>query len=102
MLVPLESLLGFDAAVQGVLACAVLFTPVAFAGVVFAGTLTRAARPEHVFGANVVGALIGGLAENASVILGFQYLLCVAVGFYLLSAACGNRTLPGIVANSDV
>jgi hypothetical protein len=47
-----------------------------------------------VFGANVAGALVGGLAENASVVLGFQYLLCVAGGFYLLSALCGNATPP--------
>ena len=57
-------------------------------------TFARSAHPDRVFGANVAGALLGGIAENASVFLGFQYLLCVAVGFYLLSSAFGNRTLP--------
>lgn len=92
--VPLDTFLGLDRWLQITLACALTFAPVAFAGVVFATTFGRSARPDRVFGANVAGALLGGLAENASVVVGFQYLLCVAGGFYLLSAAFGNRTLP--------
>ena len=48
------------------------------------------------------GALVGGLAENASVVLGFQLLLCVAIGFYLLSAAFANKEVPGGAAESKV
>ncbi|MBX9580258.1 MAG: hypothetical protein K2X87_08110 [Gemmataceae bacterium] len=92
--VPLETFLGLDRWAQVAGACALTFAPVAFAGVIFATTFTRSARPDRVFGANVAGALLGGLAENASVLLGFQYLLCLAGGFYLLSAAFGNATLP--------
>ena len=51
----------------------------------------RTTQPDRVFGANIAGALVGGLSENASVMLGFPLLLCVAVGFYLLSAVFGNR-----------
>lgn len=92
--VPLEAFLGLDRWAQIAGACALTFAPVAFAGVIFATTFGRSARPDRVFGANVAGALLGGLAENASVVVGFQYLLCVAGGFYLASAAFGNRTLP--------
>lgn len=92
--VPLDTFLGWDRTAQIAAACALVFAPIAFAGVIFAASFGRSARPDRVFGANVAGALAGGLAENASVLLGFQYLLCVAVGFYLLSAAFGNRTLP--------
>jgi SAM-dependent methyltransferase len=89
--VSVDSFLGLPSAVQMAGACLLVFLPIAFAGVVFATTFARSSRPDRVFGANVAGALLGGLAENASVVLGFQYLLCVAGGFYLLSAACGNR-----------
>src|SRR5205823_6105723 len=92
--VPLDTFLGLTRTTQVTLGCALLFAPVAFAGVIFATSLGRSSRPDRVFGANVAGALVGGLAENASVILGFQYLLCVAVGFYLLSALAGNCKLP--------
>ena len=74
-----------------VLACLIAFAPVAFAGVIFATSFGRSTQPDRVFGANVAGALVGGLAENASVVLGFRYLLCVAAGFYLLSVLLGNR-----------
>ncbi|HXD88184.1 MAG TPA: hypothetical protein VN641_16975 [Urbifossiella sp.] len=91
--VPLDTFLGMDRSVQIAASCALVFAPIAFAGVIFATTFARSRQPDRVFGANVAGALLGGIAENASVFLGFQYLLCVAVGFYLLSAAFGNRTL---------
>jgi len=92
--IPLDAFLGWDQTAQIAGACALVFAPIAFAGVIFAASFGRSVRPDRVFGANVAGALAGGLAENASVLLGFQYLLCVAVGFYLLSSAFGNRTLP--------
>ena len=90
LVVSMDSFLGLPPALQVAGACLLVFLPVAFAGVIFATTFARSARPDRVFGANVAGALVGGLAENASVVLGFQYLLCVAGGFYLLSAACGT------------
>ena len=100
--VPLDAFLGLDRTTQVLGACALVFAPVAFAGVIFATSFGRSAQPDRVFGANVAGALLGGLAENSSVLLGFQYLLCVAVGFYLLSAAFGNRHLPGRAAENGV
>jgi hypothetical protein len=94
--------LGWNPALQIVAVCALVFAPIAFAGVVFATTFRRTTQPDRVFGANVAGALVGGLAENASVVLGFQLLLCVAVGFYLLSAAFGNREVPTGAAERGV
>jgi hypothetical protein len=94
--------LGWNPALQIVAVCALVFAPIAFAGVVFATTFRRTTQPDRVFGANVAGALVGGLAENASVVLGFQLLLCVAVGFYLLSALFGNRRVPTGAAEGGV
>ena len=100
--VPLDAFLGLDRTTQIVGACALVFGPIAFAGVIFATTFGRSTQPDRVFGANVAGALLGGLAENASVVLGFRYLLCLAAGFYFLSAVCGNRRLPAGAAGNDV
>ena len=94
--------LGMSPLVQVIGACALVFAPIAFAGVIFATSFNRTTQPDRVFGANVAGALVGGLAENSSVVLGFQLLLCVAVGFYLLSAAFGNRDLPDGAADKVV
>jgi|GEM_PF-249633 len=102
LIVSLNAFLGFAPMVQVILACALVFTPIAFAGVIFATSFRRTTQPDRVFGANVAGALVGGLAENTSVILGFQLLLCVAVGFYLLSAVFANREVPVSAAEKSV
>ncbi|MBA4189166.1 MAG: hypothetical protein C0467_14305 [Planctomycetaceae bacterium] len=91
LVVPLGAFLGLDPTLQILAVCALVFTPVAFAGVIFATNFQRTNQPDRVFGMNVAGALCGGLAENTSVLLGFQLLLCVAVGFYVLSAITGNQ-----------
>jgi hypothetical protein len=45
--------------------------------------------------------MLGGLAEYGSMLLGFQYLVLVALGFYVLSAVtikgwrAAARTTPG-------
>jgi SAM-dependent methyltransferase len=94
--------LGLNPTLQIVGVCALVFAPIAFAGVIFATSFKRTSQPDRVFGANVAGALVGGLAENTSVLLGFQLLLCVAIGFYLLSAAFGNRQVPIGAAEKSV
>ncbi len=91
VVVPLGWLLGLPPAVQLLLACLLAFAPVLFAGVIFPTTFARTKRPDLFFAANVAGSLVGGLAENASMLLGFQHLLLVATGFYALSAAFGGK-----------
>jgi hypothetical protein len=86
VLIPLDAFLGLNPTLQIVGACLLAFAPVAFAGIVFSASFARSNRPNQMFGANVAGALVGGLAENASMLLGFRYLILVAVGFYLLSS----------------
>jgi spermidine synthase len=91
VLVPIDSFLGLSPAVQIAGASMLAFAPVACAGVIFSASFARSSRPNQMFGANVAGALVGGLAENASMLLGFRYLILVAAGFYLLSALGGSK-----------
>lgn len=93
VIIPLDAFLGMSSAMQIVGACLLAFAPVGCAGIIFSATFARSNRPNQMFGANVAGALVGGLAENASMLLGFRHLILVAMGFYLLSglAAVRNR-----------
>ncbi|HEV3387006.1 MAG TPA: hypothetical protein VG097_19465, partial [Gemmata sp.] len=100
--IPPSAFLGLDPAVQILGACLLVFAPIAFAGVIFATSFRRSTQPDCVFGANVAGALVGGLSENCSVLLGFRLLLCVAVGFYFLSALFGNREVVTHVEEKSV
>jgi spermidine synthase len=84
--IPLDAFLGLSRALQIAGSCTLAFTPVFFAGVVFALSFSGAADADRAFGANVAGAMFGGLSEYSSMLLGFQYVVVVALGFYACSA----------------
>jgi hypothetical protein len=67
-------------------ACLLVFAPILFAGLIFAALFKRSAQPDRAFGFNIAGAMIGGLAEYSSMLLGFQYVVLVAILFYALSS----------------
>jgi SAM-dependent methyltransferase len=90
-LVPMSAFLGLGAPLRIAGSCAVVFVPIFFAGVVFAVTFRDSHRPDVAFGSNVGGVILGGLAENLSLVLGFDHLLLVAAAFYALSALLGDR-----------
>jgi len=87
--VPLEAFLGMARVQQIVLSSALVVAPILFAGVVFAVSFARTKEPDRAFGANIAGAMLGGLAEYASMALGFQHVGYVAIAFYLLAIGAG-------------
>jgi hypothetical protein len=104
-LVPSSQFLDWPRAAQIGASCLIGFAPLAFAGVIFATSFSRSADPSRMIGANVAGALVGGLVENASMLIGFRGLLLLAGGFYLVSGlvgrARGSLTGPGGRYNDD-
>src|SRR5262249_51409757 len=91
--VPMSEFLRLAQPARALASCAVVFVPVFFAGVVFAVAFRDAPRPDAALGSNVAGGILGGLAENLSLVLVFDHLLLVALGFYALSALCGRRAV---------
>ena len=73
------------AAVTGWIAAAVFSIPVFFAGLLFASEFRDAASPSAALGANILGAVVGGLLENVSLLVGMRALLLVALGLYCLA-----------------
>jgi spermidine synthase len=84
--VPLDAFLGWSRPAQIAGSSLLAFAPVLFAGVVFATSFGHAADPDRALGANVAGSMLGGLSEYSSMLLGFQYLVLVALAFYAISA----------------
>jgi hypothetical protein len=84
-LVPLDIFLSGGIVWRYVLPCLLALGPMFFAGIIFARSFRDEPHPEHAFGSNIAGSMIGGLAEQFSTLLGFQHLLILAIGFYLLS-----------------
>ena len=84
--IPMDDFLALPGMSKVVVSCAVVFLPVFFAGVIFATAFRSSERPDVDFGSNIAGIILGGLSENLSLILGFNHLLWVAMGYYVLSA----------------
>jgi len=84
--VPLDFFLGTNRSLQVIGSCLLVIAPILFAGVIFAASFKRTTSPDRAFGANIAGAMVGGLAEYSSMLLGFQYVVLVAILFYALSA----------------
>jgi spermidine synthase len=91
-LIPLDFFLGMSRSLQVTGACLLVFAPVFFAGVIFASSFKRTDEPDRAFGFNIAGAMLGGLAEYSSMLLGFQYLVLVAILFYALSVVGLRRS----------
>jgi SAM-dependent methyltransferase len=66
-------------------ATTLLMLPLFFAGVIFATSLRRAPSLPRAFASNLLGAILGGFCEYASMALGFRNLYLVGLGLYLLS-----------------
>lgn len=63
----------------------VLSAPLFFAGVIFANSFKQASDVSAAFAYNLLGAIIGGFCEYASMAVGFRPLFIAAIIIYLLS-----------------
>ena len=86
ILVPMSRFLALPGWGKVAVSCAVIFVPIFFAGIVFGTSFRDSTQPDIDFGSNIAGAILGGLAENLSLMVGFNYLLIIALAFYVLSA----------------
>jgi len=69
----------------GLIAAAVFALPVFCAGILFALEFQMVDSPSAALGANMLGAVAGGLMENLSLAIGMRALLLVAMGLYCLA-----------------
>jgi len=82
-----------SAAAVGALASLIFAVPVFFAGLLFATEFRLVESPAAALGANVLGAVFGGLLENTSLLFGMKALLLIAAGLYAV-AGIGLKALP--------
>jgi SAM-dependent methyltransferase len=83
--VPMSRFLALPGAAKMIVSCAVIFVPIFFAGVIFAAAFRDSHQPDIDFGSNIGGVILGGLSEYFSLMVGFNYLLVIAIVFYMLS-----------------
>ena len=82
---PLSDLLYYeDKTVRFLLASLITFSPVFFANLVFSISFRTQKMAEHIFGWNLIGAMLGGILEYSSMSLGYDSLAIVVACCYAL------------------
>jgi hypothetical protein len=76
--------------------------PLFFAGILFATAFKAVRTAPSAFGANLLGALIGGVLENLSMIYGVAFLNLLALVIYLISMPVRYRPNWHWIQSSDV
>jgi hypothetical protein len=65
--------------------------PIFFAGLIFSTTFREGAKPSAFFGANLIGAMLGGFCEYLSMKIGNENLMLLVVAAYVVSFGCRMR-----------
>jgi SAM-dependent methyltransferase len=81
--IPAESLLGLTVPLRLVAAVAIAFAPIFCANLVFAQRFAETSGSTAAFGANLLGAVLGGSLEYLSLIVGYHGLLILTGLLYL-------------------
>ncbi|MGP4099326.1 MULTISPECIES: spermidine synthase [unclassified Nonomuraea] len=96
-LVPNEWLLSLPLPLRAVAAVTVAFLPIFAANVVFAKRFAETADATTSFGANLLGAMVGGCLEYVALVIGYKGLLIVAALLYLGALALLPRKNSALV-----
>ncbi|MGH3198654.1 MAG: spermidine synthase [Streptosporangiaceae bacterium] len=91
--VPPGSLLSLSPLPRFVVAVVIAFAPIFLANMVFAHRFRDTGDSTTAFGANLLGAMIGGILEYASLIVGYRWLLVFVALLYGLAFLTGRRHL---------
>lgn len=84
-LVPADALLELAMAPRLVVAVSLAFFPIFVANLVFASRFRETERSTAAFGANLLGAMVGGLLEYVSLLTGYHSLLILVAALYGLA-----------------
>jgi len=98
-LVPTDALLSFSVVPRFLIATTLAFFPIFVANLIFAERFRDTVDPTSAFGANLLGAMLGGTLEYLSLLIGFRALLFVVAGLYLIAYVTRPR---GASASADV
>ena len=86
-LVPVGAV-GFESrAVESLVYSLLAFSPIFCAGLLFGSSIKRSGDVTVDYGANLLGAMVGGVAEYLSLVTGFQFLLILVAIFYVAALA---------------
>ena len=94
-MIPPQALLHLSLAPRFVAAVLIAFAPIFLANVMFSQRFRDVGDSNVAFAANLLGAMVGGVLEYASLIFGYRMLLIVVAVLYGLAFLIGRRAFSG-------
>jgi hypothetical protein len=91
--VPQDSLLSLSSTPRFMAATAIAFAPIFLANLIFSQRFRETASSTTAFGANLLGAMLGGALEYLSLLSGYRFLLVVIAALYALALVSGRSRL---------
>ncbi|MBW3578008.1 MAG: spermidine synthase [Actinobacteria bacterium] len=91
--VPQRALLELEPVTRFAAASALAFAPIFVANLVFAQRFKHVGASTTAFGANLLGAMLGGVLEYGAIVVGYRALLVAAGLLYGLAFLTGRRHL---------
>jgi hypothetical protein len=88
--IPPSSLLSLSPVPRFVVAVVIAFAPIFLANMVFSQRFRDTGDSTTAFGANLLGAMIGGILEYLSLIVGYRWLLVLVALLYALAFITGR------------
>jgi hypothetical protein len=88
-----ESLLSLGSIPRFVAAIALAFVPVFLANLIFSQRFRDVGASTVAFGANLLGAMLGGVLEYGAIVVGYRNLLILVAVLYALAFVTGRRHL---------
>ena len=79
-------------------AVTIAFTPILIANLIFAQRFKSVGESVTAFGANLLGAMLGGILEYTSMITGYRMLLILVAVLYGLALLTGRTALRRLAA----
>jgi hypothetical protein len=76
-----------------------VFSPVFCAGLLFGSAIKHSTSLPRDYGTNLLGAMVGGVAEYLSLVTGFRALLVIIALCYVGAVAVRRRHVPAAPAN---
>lgn len=101
-LVEPASLLALTPAIRFVASVVVTFAPIFVANLIFAQRFRDVGASTVAFGANLLGAMLGGVLEYLSIVTGYRALLLAVAALYGLAFISGRRHLRRAPAGETV
>jgi spermine/spermidine synthase len=90
-LVPVGRVSFVSRAAESIFYGVLVFSPVLCAGILFSASYKQSSSNAADFGANLFGAMVGGIAEYLSLLTGYRFLLLLVGSCYVLAVWSSRR-----------